>query len=247
MIAAHAPDHRSRRLRTAAFAAFACVAAIAVVFHGIPSSGDDDVVLRNLRMPDFDSVLRNAVTAVNAAPVRTGAPAPKTCDTCCPPAPNPLIMPPASCSDVAVDLKSISNTLNTLTRIIRSQHLSDLCKVAGSIKSSDGISSLGKTSVVPNGDIAQKADDLKSFVDSLLEQSNARVAFDASAQSAAAVKAKLDEERAKVDALQKKQDDIEKKLKDDMAALAKAQAEQKIKDEQAKKDAADRAARDQKV
>ena len=241
MLAAHSPDHRFRRLRTAAVAVFACVAAIAVVFHGIPSSGDDEVVLRS---NPFDSVLSNIVTAVNTA---KSAAAPKTCDTCCPPAPNPLIMPPASCSDVAVDLKSISNTLNTLTRIIRSQHLSDLCKVAGSIKSSDGISSLGKTSVVPNGDIAQKADDLKSFVDSLLEQSNARVAFDASAQSAAAVKAKLDEERAKVDALQKKQDDIEKKLKDDMAALAKAQAEQKIKDEQAKKDAADRAARDQKV
>jgi hypothetical protein len=45
MLAAHSPDHRSRRLRIAAFAAFACIAAIAVVFHGLPSSGDVDVAL----------------------------------------------------------------------------------------------------------------------------------------------------------------------------------------------------------
>jgi membrane-associated HD superfamily phosphohydrolase len=207
----------------------------------VVQSGDDRK--RQEETQIFRSVLNKVVTAEKAAA------APKTCDTCCPPVPNPLIMPPASCSDVAVDLKSISNTLDTLTRLIRSQHLSDLCKVAGSIKPSDGITSLrvGPASVVPNRDIAQKADDLKSFVDSLLQQSNARVAFDASAQSAAAIKAKLDEEKAKVDALQKKQDEIEKKMRDDMAALAKAQAEQKLKDEQAKKDAADRAARAQKV
>lgn len=190
----------------------------------------------------FQSVVQKVVTAEKAAAV------PKTCDTCCPPIPNPLIMPPASCSDVSVDLKSISNTLATLSRLIRSQHLSDLCKVAGSIKANTGLISLfQKNSVVPNSDIAQQADNLKDYVDSLLKQSKARVEFDASAQTAAAIKAKLDEEKAKVDALKKKQEADEKKLRDDMAALAKAQAEQKIKDEKAKKDAADKAAAAKKV
>jgi hypothetical protein len=36
----------------------------------------------------FQSVLSKVVTAEKAAA------APKTCDTCCPPVPNPLIMPP---------------------------------------------------------------------------------------------------------------------------------------------------------
>jgi hypothetical protein len=153
-------------------------------------------------------------------------------------------MPPASCGDVAVDLSSISNTLATLTKLIRNQHLSDLCKVSGSIKGNSG---LDQKTVVPNRDIAQKAEELQSIVASLLQQSNARIAFDASAQSAAAIKAKVDEEKAKVDALKRQQDADEKKLQDNMAALAKAQAEQKIKDAKAQKDAADKAALAKKV
>jgi hypothetical protein len=186
----------------------------------------------------FQSVVKKVVTAENAAA------APRTCDTCCAPAPNPLIMPPASCSDVAVDLSSISNTLATLTRLIRSQHLANLCKVSGSIKRDAG---LDQQSVLPNRDIAQRAEELQRAVDSLLQQSKARVTFDASAQSAAAITTKVEAEKAKVDALKKQQEADEKKLRDNMAALAKAEAEQKKRDDKAKKDKADQAALAQKV
>jgi hypothetical protein len=186
----------------------------------------------------FQSVVKKVVTAENAAA------APRTCDTCCAPVPNPLIMPPASCSDVAVDLASISNTLATLTRLIRSQHLADLCKVSGSIKGDVG---LDRQSVLPNRDIAERAEELQSAVNSLLKQSKARVAFDASAQSAAAITTKVEAEKAKVDALKKQQEADEKKLRDNMAALAKAEAEQKTRDDKAKKDKAAQDALAQKV
>jgi hypothetical protein len=176
--------------------------------------------------------------------VVTAQTAPTTCNSCCAPNPNPLLMPPASCSDVAVDLTSISNTLATLTKLIRTQHLADLCKVSGSIQS-DAIT--GKDKVTPTGHIANSADLLKAMVDNLLQQSKARVDYDASAQTSAAIAAKLAEEKAKVDKLKKQQEDAEKKLKDDMAALAKAAAEQKKKDDDAKKAVADKKAKDQKV
>jgi hypothetical protein len=186
----------------------------------------------------FQSVVSRVVTAEQAAA------APKTCDTCCPAPPNPLKMPPASCSDVAVDLDSISNMLAALSSLLRRQHVSDLCKVSGSISD---IVSAGTNSVIPNVDIAKNAEDLKNAVDSLLKQSKARVAFEISAQTAAAINAHLEAEKAKVDALKKKQDEDERKLRDDMAALSKAQEEQKVRDAQVAKDLAARAALLQKV
>jgi hypothetical protein len=84
-------------------------------------------------------------------------------------------------------------------------------------------------------------------VNSLLKQSKARVAFDASAQSAAAITTKVEAEKAKVDALKKQQEADEKKLRDNMAALAKAEAEQKTRDDKAKKDKAAQDALAQKV
>lgn len=185
----------------------------------------------------LQSVVSKVVTA--ATPTKTGG-----CNTCCPPVPNPLLMPPASCSDVAVDLTTISNTLATLAQLIRSQHLANLCKVSGSIQTN--VRS-GKDTVTPTGDIATSADALKVIVDNLLKQSKARVDYDLSAQSAAALAEKLAAEKAKVDALKKQQEAAEKKLKEDMAALAKAAAEQKKKDDDAKKAAADKAAKDKKV
>ena len=184
-------------------------------------------------------ILQSVVSKVVTADTST-----KTCNTCCPPVPNPLLMPPASCSDVAVDLTTISNTLATLTQLIRSQHLANLCKVSGSIQSNKAT---GKDTVTPTVDIANSADALKVIVDNLLQQSKARVDYDASAQSAAALAEKLAAEKAKVDALKKQQEADEKKLKDDMAALAKAAAEQKKKDDDAKQAAADKAAKDKKV
>jgi hypothetical protein len=243
LLATYFPRNRIRRIRIGVIAALACVAIVAVITRGLASPQEPDVSLKNVQLfGGFSDAVKSIVSSV-VTPQKVGA-APKTCDTCCPPVPNPLIMPPASCGDVAVDLASISNTLATLAKLIQSQHLADLCKVSGSIKAQTGVD---RNSVLPNRDIAQKASELQGIVNSLLQQSKARIAFDASAQSAAAISAKVEAEKAKVDNLKKQQEAAEQKLRDSMAALAKAEAEQKIKDAKAKKEQADKAALAQKV